>query len=89
MAKPALTVVTVFGCMHHWNDFMGPLIYLQKRRLWTLSLGIASLKVMDSGLDFTHYMMALSTVAVIPVIIVYFLAQRVFIQGIVLTGMKG
>lgn len=89
LARPALTVVVILGFLYRWSDFMGPLIYLTHQRNWTLALGINALKYFESGLDYTHYMMAMSTMMVVPIIIIYFLAQRVFVQGIVLTGMKG
>jgi multiple sugar transport system permease protein len=89
LAKPALIVVTVFGFLHRWNDFQGPLIYLQSQSKWTLALGIASLRNFQGAELWTHYLMTLSTIVVVPVIIIYFMAQRFFVEGIVLTGMKG
>ena len=81
-------VVAIFSFRNHWNDFMGPLIYLQKREMWTLALGVSALKQFESGTDWTHYALALSTIMVLPIVILYFLAQRAFVQGIALTGIK-
>jgi multiple sugar transport system permease protein len=89
LCRPALTVVTINSFLHHWNDFLAPLIFLTNSRQWTLALAIASLRDMGYGLDTTHYMLALSTIVVTPVVILYFLAQRAFIRGIALTGIKG
>lgn len=89
LARPALTVVTIFSFLHHWNDFLAPLIYLSNSKLWTLALGVSSLKDYGYGLDTTHYMLALATMMVTPIVIIYFLAQRAFIKGITLTGLKG
>jgi len=89
LSKPALMAVFVLSLMHHWNDFLAPVIYLTTSTKWTLAIGISSLSSLESGRDFTHYQMALSTIVVVPVMIVFFLAQRVFIQGIALTGIKG
>jgi ABC-type glycerol-3-phosphate transport system permease component len=89
LARPALTVVVVLSLLHNWNDFLAPLIYLQKREMYTLALGLNSLQYFEGGLDWTHYVMVLATMMVTPVVIVYFLAQRAFVEGIVLTGMKG
>ncbi|HEY64394.1 MAG TPA: carbohydrate ABC transporter permease [Caldilineae bacterium] len=89
LARPALIVVTIQTFLAQWNGFLQPLIYLNKRSLWTLALGVNGLKEFESGLDWTHYMMVLSTMMVVPVVIIYFLAQRAFIQGIVMTGLKG
>lgn len=89
LSRPALMSVIVLSLLQHWNDFLGPVIYLTDSTKWTLAIGISSLSSLESGRDFTHYQMALSTLIVVPVIIVFFLAQRVFIQGIALTGVKG
>jgi ABC-type glycerol-3-phosphate transport system permease component len=89
LAKPALTVVVVLALLHNWNDFLAPLIYLQKRDMYTLALGLNALQYFEGGLDWTHYVMVLATLMVVPVLIVYFLAQRAFMEGIVLTGLKG
>jgi len=88
LAKPAVVVVTIQAILDSWNAFMQPLIFLTKRQVWTLALGLNSLQRFETGRDWTHYMMVLGVFMVVPVVILYFLAQRQFIQGIVLTGMK-
>jgi multiple sugar transport system permease protein len=87
LIKPALTAVAIFTFLSHWNDFMGPLIYLTSPGKYTISLGLASFR----GLYTTqwHYLMAASTATILPVLILFFAAQRYFIQGIVLSGIKG
>jgi multiple sugar transport system permease protein len=87
LAGPALAVVAIFTFINTWNDFLGPLIYLSSQTKYTMALGLASFK----GLYATqwHYLMAASTVMVIPIIVLFFLAQRYFVQGIVMTGTKG
>ncbi|MBX3002039.1 MAG: carbohydrate ABC transporter permease [Caldilineaceae bacterium] len=87
LIKPALTAVAIFTFLHHWNDFMAPLIYLTSPGNYTISLGLASFK----GLYTTqwHYLMAASTATIFPVLVLFFMAQRYFIQGIVLSGIKG
>jgi multiple sugar transport system permease protein len=87
LIKPALTAVAIFLFLYHWNDFLGPLIYLTSPEKYTISLGLASFK----GLYTTqwHYLMAASTAAILPVLLLFFLAQRYFIQGIVMSGIKG
>ncbi len=87
LIKPALTVVAIFTFLYHWNDFLAPLIYLTAPQNYTLSVGLAAFK----GLYQTNwnYLMAASTVTVIPVLILFFAAQRYFIQGVVLSGLKG
>jgi multiple sugar transport system permease protein len=87
LIKPALTAVAIFLFLYHWNDFLGPLIYLTSPEKYTVSLGLASFK----GLYTTqwHYLMAASTATILPVLILFFVAQRYFIQGIVMSGIKG
>jgi len=89
LSRPALTVVTVLAFLNHWNDFLSPLIYLTKRDLYTLALGLNALQYFEGGLDWTHYVMVLATLMVLPVVLIYFLAQRALVEGIVLTGLKG
>jgi len=89
LARPAVVVVTIQTILDNWNAFMQPLIFLTKRNVWTLALGLNSLQRFEAGRDWTHYMMVLGVFMVVPVIMLYFAAQREFIQGIVLTGLKG
>jgi ABC-type glycerol-3-phosphate transport system permease component len=86
LVKPTLACIGIFTFMGVWNDFMGPLIYLSDQRLYPLSLGLYALNVQASG---NHgMMMAASFLMTLPVVIVFFFAQKYFIQGITLTGMK-
>jgi ABC-type glycerol-3-phosphate transport system permease component len=87
LIKPALAAIGIFTFQHVWNDFMGPLIYLSDQELYTLSLGLFSLQVFQGG-NF-GLMMAASVVMTVPVIALFFAAQRNFIQGVNLTGLKG
>jgi multiple sugar transport system permease protein len=87
ISMPALATVVIFTFQASWNDFLQPLIYLQDQARYTLTLGLnffrGSFQVKWS------YLMAASLVVVLPVVIVFFLAQRLFIRGIATTGMKG
>jgi multiple sugar transport system permease protein len=87
LSKPALATVALFAFMGTWNDFLGPLIYLFDERKYTLSLGLAMF-TSQYGSQWGQ-LMAVSTVVTIPIILLFFLTQRTFIQGITLTGMKG
>jgi ABC-type glycerol-3-phosphate transport system permease component len=89
LSKPALAVVTVFGFLSHWNDFFGPLVYLNSEDLRTLALGLSALQGLAWGRDATHLVMAVSVIMITPIVVLFFLAQRTFIEGIVLTGIKG
>jgi multiple sugar transport system permease protein len=87
MAKPVLCSVGVFTFMSCWNDFIGPLLYLDKPGLKTVSLGLQSFIGQYSTQ--MNLMMAASSIAILPMIVVFFFAQRYFIEGITFTGLKG
>lgn len=87
LSRPALIVVAVFTSINVWNDFLGPLIYLSDDAQYTVALGLRSF----SGLYTAQwdYLMAASTAVLLPVVILFFIAQRYFVEGITLTGIKG
>jgi ABC-type glycerol-3-phosphate transport system permease component len=87
LIKPTLACIAIFTFMGVWNDFMGPLIYLSDQRLYPLSLGLYAFNVQAGG-SF-GMMMAGSLLMTLPVILIFFFAQKYFIQGVTLTGMKG
>jgi ABC-type glycerol-3-phosphate transport system permease component len=87
LAKPAIATICVLGFIRYWNDFMGPLIYLSDFYKYTISLGIYMFK--DAQTIFPHYIMAASLTSLTPVLILFFSAQRYFVKGIVLSGIKG
>jgi multiple sugar transport system permease protein len=84
---PALATVAIFHSLWVWNDFFYPLIYLQSDSKWTVSLGLQQFNAVYSrnlpGL------MAASTVTLIPTVLIFFFAQSLFIQGVVISGIKG
>ncbi|GLV53384.1 ABC transporter permease [Dictyobacter sp. S3.2.2.5] len=90
LCKPALTVLSVITIMTVWNDFMWPLVMLQSDSVLTLTLGLASF---TSGGSETFVSvplsMAASTMTVLPLILIFFIAQRYFIRGIALSGLGG
>ena len=87
LSHPALIAVAIFAALNSWNDFLGPLIYLNDSRNFTLALGLAEFTGLYSSQ--WHLLMAASTVVILPVIVLFFFAQRYFIEGIALTGSKG
>lgn len=87
LTKPALTACAIFTFNATWNDFMGPLIYVSSQSKLTLALGLMSFRG-PHATDW-HYLMAASTVAMVPVIVLFFFAQKYFIQGVVFSGVKG
>ncbi len=87
LSAPALGVVTIFNFTLHWNEFLEPLIYLNKPSTFTLPLGLQLLNGRYGGE--MQQVMAQTTLSIIPVLIVFFLAQRSYIQGVVVSGVKG
>jgi multiple sugar transport system permease protein len=87
LAKPALAVVALFTFMQNWNDFLGPLIYLSDREQYTLAIGLYGF-LSRAKTDWGP-LMAAAAIMVAPIIALFFLTQRTFIQGITLTGIKG
>lgn len=87
LSMPAVATVAIFTFQAAWNDFMAPLIYLQKPELYTVTLGLQFFR--STYTTNWAYLMAASLVTSLPVIVVFFLAQRYFIEGITLSGVKG
>ena len=87
LVKPALAVIALFELLRTWGDFMGPLIFLNESRLYTISLGLQQYRS-ERSTEWA-YLMAASTLVTLPVIIVFIFTQRTFIEGITLTGIKG
>jgi multiple sugar transport system permease protein len=88
LARPALAVVALFSFMAVWNDFLAPLVYLQRPEQFTLALGLQNFQSQQGGTPW-HLLMAASVLVIVPVIGLFFLAQRTFIAGITTTGIKG
>jgi ABC-type glycerol-3-phosphate transport system permease component len=87
LSKPALATVAIFTFQTAWNDFIAPLIYLHDRSLYTITLGLDFFR---SSYDINWaYLMAASLVTMLPVVLIFFLAQRYFIEGVNLGGVKG
>ncbi|GIN59698.1 carbohydrate ABC transporter permease [Lederbergia ruris] len=87
LSKPAIIVVSIFTFIAVWNDFLGPLIYLNSDLRFTLAIGLATFKGLYNAQ--WGYLMAASAAIVFPIIVLFFCAQRYFIEGIALTGTKG
>lgn len=88
LSKPVLLVVALFQFIASWNDFLGPLVYLTREDNYTLALGLQFFQSQHGG-TYWNYLMAASSLIVLPIIIIYFFAQKAFIEGISLTGLKG
>jgi multiple sugar transport system permease protein len=88
MSRPVLVAVAILSFMYHWNDYMGPLIYLNSTNKLPLSVGLASFQAAYGGTPW-HLMMGGSLIAVAPLIVIFFALNRYFIQGVVVSGIKG
>jgi len=88
LSRPALAVVALFTFMNTWNDFLGPLVFLQRPEHYTLGLGLQAFQSQHGGTEW-NLLMGATVLTILPVIILFFLTQRTFIQGIATTGMKG
>jgi len=88
LAKPALATVAIFSFYSIWNDFLSPLIYLSKEDNYTLPLGLQAF-IGAYGVIHWTWLMAASVLALIPCVVIFFTFQRWFIEGAVLSGLKG
>lgn len=86
LSKPVIVVVTIFTFIGAWNDFLGPLLYLTDQEKFTLALGLASFQ--SNYTAQWGYLMAASTVVILPIIVLFFFLQRYFVEGVTLTGIK-
>ena len=89
LAKPAIAAVALFQFLYAWNDFFGPLLYtLNNNKIWTLSVGLSQFTTTHRGVLW-NLEMAASVVFMAPVILLFLFAQKAFIEGVTLTGVKG
>jgi multiple sugar transport system permease protein len=84
---PVLATITIFSLLYFWNDFYAPLIYLQSPENWTLALGLQSFSALYTNQG--HLLMSASLLVLLPPILLFFFSQKVFIQGVVISGIKG
>jgi multiple sugar transport system permease protein len=91
LSQPALATVAIFSFLYHWNDFLEPLIYLNDKANYTLALGLHYFQTIpnESQEPRDQLLMAASLIVTLPVIALFFAAQRYFIRGIVMSGIKG
>lgn len=87
LARPALATVAILSILHHWNDFLGPLVYLHTQDNWTLALGIRLFR--DAYQVNFNLTMAYAVMMTIPVFTVFFAFQKYFVRGIAISGMGG
>ena len=87
-SMPALTTVAIFSAVASWNDFMGPLIYLQDQSVQTLSIGLQTFRSVNAQDVSFNQLMAASFLVILPLLILFFAFQRYFIRGITIGGFK-
>jgi multiple sugar transport system permease protein len=87
LSQPVVATMAIFSFVNHWNDFMGPLIYLHSMEKRTIAVGLRTYIDMDSSA--WNYLMAAAVATTIPVLILFFSAQRYFIRGVVMSGLAG
>lgn len=89
-----LATATILSFQHDWNAFLGPLVYLQGQEKYTLALGLRYLAALGggelmAGRPMEHYLMAATLAVAVPVVVIFLAFQRYFVQGVVMTGIKG
>jgi ABC-type glycerol-3-phosphate transport system permease component len=90
LARPALATVAILQFLGHWNDFLGPFIYLSKRELFTMAVGLRYFQTLPDLLrePKEHLLMTATIIMTLPAIALFFAAQRYFVRGIVMSGLK-
>jgi ABC-type glycerol-3-phosphate transport system permease component len=88
LAKPTLATIAIFAFYYYWNDLLYPLVYLRSQLKFPVSLGMRMFQ--QAEFDVVHYprMMAAAVLSMAPLLIIFFFAQQLFIQGVVMTGVE-
>lgn len=89
ICKPVIAITAIFTFIGVWNDFLGPLIYLQSEDKMTLAVALNSFQNQYGDFRDAHYLMAASVVTMLPCIVLFFIAQKQFVSGLALGGVKG
>ncbi|MCB0092149.1 MAG: carbohydrate ABC transporter permease [Caldilineaceae bacterium] len=91
LCKPVLATLAIITMIASWSDFLGPLIYLNSPEKFTISVGIQFFNAVPDvgGEPMQHLLMAACVMSMIPIIVIFFVGQRFFVQGIVMSGIKG
>ncbi len=87
LAIPAITVLLLFQFLYRWNDFVGPLIYLTREELFPIALGLNRFLAWHESK--WSYLLAVSSLMTLPIVVLFFFAQKTFIEQIHISGMKG
>jgi multiple sugar transport system permease protein len=87
LSRPVLATIAILAFIHHWNDFLRPLVFLQDQDMRTLAIGLRLFR--SEYLVQWNLLMAAAALMLAPILVLFFLAQRYFVQGIVMSGVKG
>ncbi len=87
LAMPAISTLIILGFVSVWNDYTNPLVFITKKDLYTITLGIAAYT--EDDMTLYNLIMVAATCAIVPIVVVYLCCQKYFIQGIATSGMKG
>jgi len=88
MSKPVIATVAIFAFFYYWNDLLYPLVYLRSQLNFPVSLGMRLFQQANWGIIHYPDMMAAAVLSLAPCVLLFFLAQRLFIQGVVITGVE-
>jgi multiple sugar transport system permease protein len=89
LSRPAMISVALLTTLGIWNDFLGPYIYLSTPNNYTLAVGLNVFRSLFPQIPRTDYIMSIATLMVLPMIVMFLLAQRYIVQGFVTSGLKG
>lgn len=90
LARPAVVSIVIFAFQRTWNDVLSPLIYLTDPKKFTLSVGLLSFTAgTGEAVQYWHWMMAASLTMILPMVVIFLIAQKQFVQGVVTSGLKG
>jgi multiple sugar transport system permease protein len=87
LSRPVLATIAILAFIHHWNDFLRPLVFLQDQDMRTLAIGLRMFR--SEYLVQWNLLMAASALMLLPILVLFFAAQRYFVRGIVMSGVKG
>ena len=88
LSKPVIATVSIFAFFYYWNDLLYPLVYLQSQMKFPVSLGLRMFQTANAGVVDLPKLMAASMMALLPCVVLFFFAQRLFVQGVVMTGVE-
>jgi multiple sugar transport system permease protein len=89
LSTPVIGALGILAFVHQWNNFLWPLVVARSSDMWTVPVGLNSLRVYASSAKVINLQMAGAALAIVPVMVVFLLLQRYFVRGIALTGLKG